>query len=83
MSTALPNSTRATHSPNSYPKAVDIRNSTTKIIGITLTTARITTDYNLVCNYLLYHLQHFQEINLCGFYLKKYLAMLHVSSPIN
>jgi hypothetical protein len=35
----------ATHSSNSYPSAVDIRNTTTKIISITLTTCRITTEY--------------------------------------
>jgi hypothetical protein len=34
-------SSRAAHSSNSYPNAVDIR---TKIIGITLTTHRITTE---------------------------------------
>jgi hypothetical protein len=45
MSPALSNSTRATHSSNSYSSAVDIRNTTTKIIDITLTTRRITTDY--------------------------------------
>jgi hypothetical protein len=45
MPTALPNSTPAAHSSNLYPSAVDIRNTTTKIIGITLTTHRITTDY--------------------------------------
>jgi plastocyanin domain-containing protein len=45
-STALSNSTRAAHSSNSYPSAVDISNTTTKIIGITLTTHRITTEYN-------------------------------------
>jgi NADH:ubiquinone oxidoreductase subunit 6 (subunit J) len=46
MSTALSISIRAAHSSNSYPSAVDIRNTitTTKIIGITLTTHRIT-DY--------------------------------------
>jgi hypothetical protein len=33
-----------THSSNSYPSAVDIRKTTTKIIGITLTTRRITTE---------------------------------------
>jgi hypothetical protein len=41
MSTVLSNSTRATHSSNSYPSAVDIRNTTTKIICITLITSRI------------------------------------------
>jgi NADH:ubiquinone oxidoreductase subunit 6 (subunit J) len=47
MLTALSISIRAAHSSNSYPNAVDIRNTitTTKIIGITLTTHRITTDY--------------------------------------
>jgi hypothetical protein len=45
MSPALSNSTRATHSSDSYSSAVDIRNTTTKIIDITLTTRRITTDY--------------------------------------
>jgi hypothetical protein len=44
MSTALSNSTRAAHSSNSYPSATDIRNTTTKIVGITLTIHRITTD---------------------------------------
>jgi hypothetical protein len=44
MSTALSNSTRAAHSSNSYPSAVDIRNTATKIIGLTLTTHRITTE---------------------------------------
>jgi hypothetical protein len=45
MSPAFSNSTRATHSSDSYSSAVDIRNTTTKIIDITLTTRRITTDY--------------------------------------
>jgi hypothetical protein len=42
--TAPSNSTRVAHSSNSYPNTVDIRNITTKIIGITLTTHRITTE---------------------------------------
>jgi hypothetical protein len=45
VTTALSNSTRAAHLSNSYPSAIDIRNTTTKIVGITLTIHRITTEF--------------------------------------
>jgi hypothetical protein len=64
-----------THSSNSYPSAVQICNTATKIIGITLTTRRITTDYCL----------HLSNENFCQSRIKRLLKITiqHITKSIN